>query len=205
MARPFKIAPQDRFPGQATSLSSHIGATNKIVKEKFTATQLALSKKTVFGRFVDMDIIFNSLPVHHILLREVEDDRGDAMTFDLNGKIVMFSKEEFLLVIGLWRLPNLVIVNRVQGDAVGSLRSRYFKNDFLREIHIGTLKSVYKEMEFENNMDVVMMSLVYYTELVMMGKEKMGANVDKQLFLDVEDFEYFNSMDWGNILWERTF
>ena len=48
-----------------------------------------------------MDIIFNSRLVHHILLREVEDDKANAMTFDLNGTIVTFSKEEFLLVTRL--------------------------------------------------------------------------------------------------------
>lgn len=108
MTRQVKIAPQDRFPGQATSLSSHIGIANKIVKEKLMTTQLALFKKMVFGRFVE--IIFNNSIVHYILLREVEDDRIDAMTFDLNGTIITFSKEEFLLVIGLWRSPNPVVV-----------------------------------------------------------------------------------------------
>ena len=46
------------------------------------------------------------------------------------------------------------------------------------------------------------MSLVYHSELAMMRKEKMRVNVDKKLFHDVEDLEYFNSMDWGNVLWE---
>ena len=91
-------------------------------------------------------------------------------------------------------------MRRVQGEAVGSLCSRYFRNDFSRDIHIGTLELVYKEMEFENDMDAMKMSVLYYTELVMMGKEKMTVNMDKKLFPDVEDLEYFNSMDWGNLL-----
>ena len=74
-------------------------------------------RRNVFGRFVDMNIIFNNPLVHYILLREVKDNRGDAMTFDLNGKIVMFSKEEFLLVTGLWQSPNPIVVNIVQNDA----------------------------------------------------------------------------------------
>ena len=61
------------------------------MKEKLTATQLAIFTKTVFQRIIDMDIIFNSPLVHHILLKEVEDDRGDAMAFDLKGTNVTFS------------------------------------------------------------------------------------------------------------------
>lgn len=45
-----------------------------------------------------MDIIFNSPLVDYILLREVQDNKDDVMTFNLNGTIIMFSKEEFLLV-----------------------------------------------------------------------------------------------------------
>lgn len=79
-----KISANNRFPGQATSLSSHIRTANKIVKEKLTSSQLDLFKRTVFGRFVDMDLIFNSPLVHYILLREAKDKRSDAMGFDLN-------------------------------------------------------------------------------------------------------------------------
>ncbi|XP_038887239.1 uncharacterized protein LOC120077431 [Benincasa hispida] len=161
MARQFKIPPHDRFPYQITNLSSHIGMTNKIVKEKLTLTQLVLFKKTVFGRFVDVDIIFNSPLVHYIILRES---------------------------------PNPVVVRRAEGTK--SLYNRYLGKDFAGDIHIGTLETMYKEMEFDNDRDAVKMTLIYYTELAMMGREKMKTNVDKILLIDVEDLDYFNSMDW---------
>ncbi|XP_038889082.1 uncharacterized protein LOC120078991 [Benincasa hispida] len=202
MARQFKIPPHDRFASQATRSSSHNGTTNKIVKEKLTPTQLALFRKIVFGRFVDLDIIFNSPLVHCILLREVEDHRKDSMAFDLNGIIVTFTKEDFLLMTGLWWSPNSVVVRRVEGTE--SLHNRYLGNDFAGGIHIGTLETMYKEMECDNDMDVVKMTLVYYIELAMMGREKTRTNIDKTLLIDVEDLDYFNSMDWRNVLWERT-
>ncbi|XP_038904295.1 uncharacterized protein LOC120090649 [Benincasa hispida] len=170
MARQFKIPPQDRFLGQTTSLSFHIRTINKVVKEKLTPTQLALFRKTVFRRFMDIYIIFNSPLAHYILLREVEDNRNDAMKFNLNDTIVTFTKEDFLLVTRLWRSFNPVDVRRV--EVTRSLRNRYLKNDFAGDIHICTLETVYKEMEFENDMDAVKMTLVYYTELGMMEKEK---------------------------------
>ncbi|XP_038876469.1 uncharacterized protein LOC120068893 [Benincasa hispida] len=195
MARQFKISPHDRFPDQATNLSSHIGTTNNIVKKKLTPTQVAPFKKTVFDRFVDMDIIFNSPLIHYILLREVEDYRKDSMTFDLNGTVVTFIKEDFLLVIGLWRSPNSIVVRRAEETI--SLHNRYLRNNFAGDTHIGTLETMYKEIEFDNDVDAVKMTLVYYTELAMMGREKTKANVDKTLLIDVEDLDYFNSMYWG--------
>lgn len=49
-----------------------------------------------------MDIVFYSLLVHHILSRELGEDRGDdSMNFRLNEHNVNFSKDEFLLVIEL--------------------------------------------------------------------------------------------------------
>lgn len=50
--------------------------------------------------------------MHYILLREVKNDRTDGMTFDLNGTIVRFKKEDFLFVKGLPRTPNLACVVR---------------------------------------------------------------------------------------------
>ncbi|XP_038885893.1 uncharacterized protein LOC120076200 [Benincasa hispida] len=149
-----------------------------------------------------MEIIFNNSLVHYILLKEVEDDRKNVMTFDLNGTVITFTKKDFLLVIGLWQSPNPTIVRR--GEAVGSLCSRYFKNDFVRDIHIVTLETMYKEMEFENDMDAMKMTLVYHTELGMMGREKTRTNVNSTLLIDVEDLDYFNSRNQGNVLWDRT-
>ncbi|XP_038904736.1 uncharacterized protein LOC120091022 [Benincasa hispida] len=105
------------------------------------------------------------------------------------------------VVIGLWQSPNPVVVRRV--EVTGSLRNRYFNNDFVGDIHISTLETVHKESEFENDMDALKMTLVYCTELGMMGREKIRVNVDKTLLIDVEDLDDFNSMDWGNVLWKR--
>lgn len=48
---------------------------------------------------------------------------------------------------------------------------KYYNKSIIGDIHINTLKASYKEMEFENDMDVKM-TVVYYTELAMMSKEK---------------------------------
>lgn len=38
----------------------------------------------------------------------------------------------------------------------------------------------------------------------MMEKVKHKCNVDKGLFSEVEDLHYFNNIDWGTRIWDRT-
>ncbi|XP_031741885.1 uncharacterized protein LOC105435430 isoform X2 [Cucumis sativus] len=201
MTRGLKISPNNRFPGQASSMSSHIGTANKIVKEKLTPKQLDLFKRTVFGRFVDMDLVFSSPLVHHILLREVKDERPDAMSFNLNGIIATFSKEEFLLVTGLWPSPTKP-VPRV--EATKSLGTKYFGNELVVDMNPLTFEERYKNLNFYDDLDAVKVTLVYYTELAMMGKDRTKSIINKSLLDDVEDLKYYNSLDWGHILWEKT-
>lgn len=48
--------------------------------------------------------------------------------------------------------------------------------------------------EFANDDDVVKVSIVYYTKLTMMVKDKYPS-IDPYLFQAVDDMDYFNSMD----------
>lgn len=78
----FKIVVQDCFPSQATNLSSHTEIANRILKEKLMERQLDMFKRIVFGRYMDMDIVFNSPLVHRILLKEVKTNNNDVMSFE---------------------------------------------------------------------------------------------------------------------------
>ncbi|KAA0041928.1 uncharacterized protein E5676_scaffold306G001290 [Cucumis melo var. makuwa] len=66
-------------------------------------------------------------------------------------------------------------------------------------IHIKALEEEFKKIEIENDVDAVKMT-VSNIELAMKGREKIRAFVDMRLFLDVENIEYFSSLDWENIL-----
>ncbi|XP_038896011.1 uncharacterized protein LOC120084191 [Benincasa hispida] len=166
MATRFRIAEADRFPGQVTNLV-HIANANKIVKEKLTPTQLDMFKRTVFGRFVDVDMVFNSPIVHHMLLRKVKRRRSNSMSFSVYGKY---------------------FGNRVTKDT----------------LHLRQLEEKYKDLEFENDDAAVKISLVYYTEVTMMEKNKQKNAIYLKRFKDVQNLEYYNSLDWGTIIWERT-
>ncbi|XP_038902309.1 uncharacterized protein LOC120088943 [Benincasa hispida] len=166
MATRFIIPIVDQFLSQVMSLA-YITNAKKIVKEKFTPRQLEMFKRTVFGRFVDVDMVFNSPIIHHMLLREVKRTRSDSISFSVCGKY---------------------LGNRVTKDT----------------LHVRLLEEKYKELEFENDEVAMKITLVYHTEVAMMGKNKQKSAVDLKRFKDVQNIKYYNSLDWGTIIWERT-
>ncbi|XP_038887081.1 uncharacterized protein LOC120077257 [Benincasa hispida] len=97
MSKSLKIREVDRFLGQVTCLA-HVANANKIGKQKLTGRQLEMFKKTVFGRFLDIELVFNSPLIHHMLLREVKKSGMDSISFFVRGKVVTFSKDDFLLI-----------------------------------------------------------------------------------------------------------
>ncbi|XP_038887193.1 uncharacterized protein LOC120077380 [Benincasa hispida] len=179
MATRFRLLEVDRFPGQVTSLV-HIANANKIVKEKLTPRQLDIFKRTIFVRFVDVDMVFNNPIIHHILLREVKRTRSDSMSFSVCGKIVTFSKDDFLLMTGLWQSLTQVDQNQ---QSLYELAIKYFGNRVTKDtLHLCQLEEKYKDMEFENDDDTVKITIVYYTEVAMMGKNKQKNAVDLKRF-----------------------
>lgn len=100
MATGWKISEGDHFPGQVTSLA-HIGTVNKIVKDKLSPKQLEMLKRTIFRRFVDIDLVFNT-PLS-----------------------TTFSKDEFLLTTDLWLPLTGVVWNEKASE---ELERKYFSN-----------------------------------------------------------------------------
>ncbi|XP_038875066.1 uncharacterized protein LOC120067593 [Benincasa hispida] len=202
MSKALKIREADRFPGKVMSLA-HVANANKIVNEKLTKRQLKMFKRIAFGRFVDIELVFNNPLIHHMLLREVKKQGANSISFFIRGKVVTIFKEDFLLITGLWQSPTLVVRSE---ESSQELATRYFGNRLTSDtFHPNLLKEEYKNLVFENDDDVVKITLVYYTEIAMMGKNKQKSVVDRTLFEDVEDIYYYNSLDWGTIIWQRTF
>ena len=49
----------------------------------------------MFGHFLDIKLVFNGPLCHYILLREVEDEWEDVVSFKLLGEKVSFGRENF--------------------------------------------------------------------------------------------------------------
>lgn len=108
MAKPrYKIPLNEWFLAQYTSLS-HIKTANVATKRKLSQPQLNAFRRTIFGCYVDLTIIFSSSVIHEALLREVIHTREDGTTCNIRGLLLTFDKPEFLLMTGLW--PSVDVV-----------------------------------------------------------------------------------------------
>ncbi|XP_038902406.1 uncharacterized protein LOC120089046 [Benincasa hispida] len=150
-------------------------------------------KRTVFGRFLDIELVFNSPLIHHMLLREVKNSGMDSISFFVRRKVITFSKDDFLLITGLWRSPTRVGRNKKSSH---ELFTKYFGSQLASNVfHLHLLEEEYKELVFENDDDALKITLVYYIKVAMMGKNKQKNVVDRTLFDDVEDIDYYNPFD----------
>lgn len=61
------------------------------------------------------------------------------------------------------------------------------------------LDKEYQTLNFESDEDVVKMSLFYFIELVMMGREKRQ-HMDWTILSLIDDVENFMSYDWGELI-----
>lgn len=94
-----RILPNEYFNAQLTSCC-HLVKTREVVLRKLSRVQLGMFRQTIFEPILDCTLSLNGQLSHHLLLREVGDDRPNMINFNLLGNIVSFGKEEFDLITG---------------------------------------------------------------------------------------------------------
>ena len=85
----YKIDPFHHFHALVSSLS-HLENTMRHINAKLKQDQLTLLRKTKFGHFLDLNIVFNEPLIHYLLLREVEEEGKDHISFLIGGSCVYF-------------------------------------------------------------------------------------------------------------------
>ncbi|KAL0546604.1 hypothetical protein IC582_016516 [Cucumis melo] len=171
----YKIKPSHHFYSLVSCLS-HLEKTTHNIKAKLKPDQLALFRKTKFGHFLDLNIVFNGLLIHYLLLREVEDERKDSISFLLGGV-------DYIQLVGNSRLLE-----------------KFFKDKEC--IYVSDLEDIFLEYEGDDN-DIVKLALVYFIEISLLRKDRR-TKVDIGFFKIADDWNTFNNYDWGRIVFVRT-
>ena len=96
----YKIDPSHHFQPLVSNLS-HLENTTRNIKAKLKLDQLTLFRNTKFGHFLDLNIIFNESLIHYLLLREVEDEGKDHISFMIGEVVCTFSRREFNIITDL--------------------------------------------------------------------------------------------------------
>ncbi|KAL0561512.1 hypothetical protein IC582_001942 [Cucumis melo] len=178
------------------SCLSHLEKTTHNIKAKLKPDQLALFRKTKFGHFLDLNIVFNGPLIHYLLLREVEDEGKDSISFLLGGVLCTFGRREFNIITGLWGPKE----DYIQLVGNSRLLEKFFKDKEC--IYVSDLEDIFLEYEGDDD-DIVKLALVYFIEISLLGKDRR-TKVDIGFFKIADDWNTFNNYDWGRIVFVRT-
>ncbi|KAL4011515.1 hypothetical protein IC575_028575 [Cucumis melo] len=191
----YKIHSSHHFYALVSCLS-HLENTTHNIKVKLKPDQLALFRETKFGHFLDLNIVFNGSLIHYLLLREVEDEGKDYISFLLGGVVCTFGRREFNIITDLWD-PKEESIQLVRNSR---LLEKFFKNKEF--IYVSDLEDIFLEYE-GNDDDIVKLALVYFIELSLLGNDRR-TKVDIGFFKIADDWNTFNNYDWGGIVIGRT-
>ncbi|KAL0551375.1 hypothetical protein IC582_010461 [Cucumis melo] len=187
----YKINPSHHFYSLVSCLS-HLEKTTHNIKAKLKPDQLALFRKTKFGHFLDLNIVFNGPLIHYLLLREVEDEGKDSISFLLGGVVCTFGRREFNIITGLWG-PKKDYIQLVGNSR---LLEKFFKDKEC--VYVRDLEDIFLEYEGDDD-DIVKLALVYFIEISLLGKDRR-TKVDIGFFKIADDWNTFNNYDWGRIV-----
>ncbi|KAL0544158.1 hypothetical protein IC582_019270 [Cucumis melo] len=191
----YKINHSHHFYSLVSCLS-HLEKTTHNIKTKLKPDQLALFRKTKFGHFLDLNIVFNGPLIHYLLLREVEDEGKDSISFLLGGVVCTYGRREFNIITGLWGPKE----DYIQLVGNSRLLEKFFKDKEC--IYVSDLEDIFLEYEGDDD-DIVKLALVYFIEISLLGKDRR-TKVDIGFFKIADDWNTFNNYNWGRIVFVRT-
>ncbi|XP_038904324.1 uncharacterized protein LOC120090678 [Benincasa hispida] len=148
---------------------------------------------------MDPWLVFNGLLCHYILLKEVEEDKEDVISFKLLGKKVSFGREEFDIVTNLRYRPRHVV--EFDEDIALKLGKLYFGNRI--NMNGVELDKDFSDFEFKSDEDVVKLVVSYFIELEMM-RMKRSQHMDLTMLGMIDVWEDFCSYDQGNMIFTKT-
>ncbi|KAL4023571.1 hypothetical protein IC575_017330 [Cucumis melo] len=137
----YKINPSHHFYSLVSCLS-HLEKTTHNIKAKLKPDQLALFRKTKFGHFLDLNIVFNGPLIHYLLRRR-----------------------EFNIVTGLWGPKE----DYIQLGGNSRLLEKFFKDKDC--VYVSDLEDIFLEYEGDDD-DIVKLALVYFIEISLLGKDR---------------------------------
>lgn len=83
-------------------------------------------RRTIFWQFVDIDLVFSSPIVYHMLLSEVKHERVNSMSFSIREMVVTFLKDFFFFTDNWFMvIPTGMVRNE---ETSKELESKYFGN-----------------------------------------------------------------------------
>ncbi|KAI5350503.1 hypothetical protein L3X38_003394 [Prunus dulcis] len=179
---------------------SHANSSLAAIRAKLSAEQLEQFKTSCFGHLLNIDKIqFSGQIVHGVVLRRVAGQGVkdlDGPSFLLGCDVAQFTRQDFCLITGL-RFGEVPEVSSGESDEI-RLQKRYFIDE---GITCNALEEAFLRCTEED--DIYKLALVYFAELVVLGRDK-HLNINLNYLTLVEDLDAFNRYPWGSVSFDKT-
>ncbi|KAI5338386.1 hypothetical protein L3X38_017657 [Prunus dulcis] len=179
---------------------SHANSSLAALRAKLSAEQLEQFKTSCFGHLLNIDKIqFSGQIVHGAVLHRVAGQGVkdlDGLSFLLGCDVAQFTRQDFYLITGL-RFGEVPEVSSGESDGI-RLRERYFIDE---GITCNALEEAFLRCTEED--DIYKLALVYFAELVVLGRDK-HLNINLNYLTLVEDLDAFNRYPWGSMSFDKT-
>ena len=179
---------------------SHAHSSLAALRAKLSAEQLEQFKTSCYGHLLNIDKIqFSGQIVHGAVLRRVAGQGVkdlDGLSFLIGCDVAQFTRQDFCLITGL-RFGEVPEVSSGESDGI-RLRERYFIDE---GITCNALEEAFLRCTEED--DIYKLALVYFAELVVLGRDK-HLNINLNYLTLVEDLDAFNRYPWGSVSFDKT-
>ncbi|KAI5341889.1 hypothetical protein L3X38_009764 [Prunus dulcis] len=179
---------------------SHANLALAAIRAKLSAEQLEQFKTSCFGHLLNIDKIqFSGQIVHGAVLRRVAGQGVkdlDGLSFLLGCDVAQFTRQDFCLITGL-RFGEVPELSSGESNEI-RLQQRYFIDE---GITCNALEEAFLRCTEED--DIYKLALVYFAELVVLGRDK-HLNINLNYLTLVEDLDAFNRYPWGSVSFDKT-
>ncbi|BBH05145.1 hypothetical protein Prudu_016451, partial [Prunus dulcis] len=187
-------------PESRVNNCSHANSSLAAIRAKLSAEQLEQFKTSCFGHLLNIDKIqFSGQIVHGVVLRRVAGQGVkdlDGLSFLIGCDVAQFTRQDFCLITGL-RFGEVPEVSSGESDEI-RLQKRYFIDE---GITCNALEEAFLRCTEED--DIYKLALVYFAELVVLGRDK-HLNINLNYLTLVEDLDAFNRYPWGSVSFDKT-
>ncbi|XP_060210314.1 uncharacterized protein LOC132637204 [Lycium barbarum] len=167
------------------------------LKEKLTDRQFKLFSKTVFGKYMEMqvDTDVQGQLFRYFMLRELKRSNSDAFVIDINGTELTFGLFEFALITGLKCYRDEVVFD----EGSNRLLDQYFGGSGNSVLKM-TLNKCFEDKDWgvgDNAYeDAVKIAILYFIHNYILSSEKRNVVVPRHHF-DLVESEQYNEHTWG--------
>ncbi|CAL9000034.1 unnamed protein product [Prunus brigantina] len=194
------VWPESEAYSSQVNNCSHANSSLAAIRAKLSAEKLEQFKTSCFGHLLNIDKIqFSGHIVHRVVLRRVAGQGVkdlDGLSFLIGRDVAQFTRQDFCLITRL-RFGEVPEVSSGESDEI-RLQKRYFIDE---GITCNALKEAFLRCTEED--DIYKLALVYFAELVVLGRDK-HLNINLNYLTLVEDLDAFNRYPWGSVSFDKT-